>query len=48
MIVGYEVSSNMNAENNVKALKMAVKIRKYNQEKLIHHSDRGIQYCCED
>ncbi|MDB5134565.1 MAG: transposase, partial [Mucilaginibacter sp.] len=48
MIVGYEVSSNMNAENNVKALEMAIKNRKYRKEKLIHHSDRGIQYCCED
>jgi len=27
------------------ALKMAVKNRKYPHQKLIHHSDRGIQYC---
>lgn len=25
---------------------MAVKSRKYKNEQLIHHSDRGIQYCC--
>jgi putative transposase len=48
MIVGYQVSSNMNAENNVEAIEMAIKNRMYKKEKLIHHSDRGIQYCCED
>ena len=29
----------------IDALKMAIKNRKYPHEKLIHHSDRGIQYC---
>jgi putative transposase len=46
LIVGYHVSSNLNAENSIKALKMAIRKRKYNNERLIHHSDRGIQYCC--
>ena len=27
---------------------MAVRQRKYNQEPLIHHSDRGIQYCSDE
>lgn len=45
-IMGYYVSENMNAENVSKALKMAVKNR-INNEKLIHHSDRGLQYCSE-
>ena len=27
------------------ALKMAIKNRKYQNEKIIHHSDRGFQYC---
>ena len=27
------------------ALKMAIKNRKYPDQKLIHHSDRGFQYC---
>lgn len=27
---------------------MATRTRKYKDEALIHHSDRGIQYCCND
>jgi len=45
-IVGYCVSENMRAENNLLALKMAMKNRKtfdYKRQ-LIHHSDRGSQY----
>ena len=45
-IMGYSVSENMNAENVSKALKMAVK-KRINKETLIHHSDRGLQYCSE-
>ena len=45
-IMGYAVSENMNAENVSKALKMAVRSRK-SKEALIHHSDRGLQYCSE-
>ncbi len=26
---------------------MALKNRKYKNEPLIHHSDRGVQYCCD-
>lgn len=40
-IVGYNVSDNMRAESNVKALKMALKCH---QPPQIHHSDRGSQY----
>jgi putative transposase len=50
LIVGYSVADNMRAENNVNALKMALKsrgIRNYDQ-KLIHHSDRGGQYISDD
>jgi len=43
-IVGYKLSNDMSAENVVKAFKMAVKHKKINQ-RLIHHSDRGLQYC---
>jgi transposase InsO family protein len=46
LIIGYDVSSNLNAQSSVKALKMAIRNRRYPAEKLIHHSDRGIQYCC--
>lgn len=45
-IMGYQLSDNMNSENVVKALKMAVNNRITNK-KLIHHSDRGLQYCSE-
>jgi len=43
-IVGYKLSSDMRAEHMVEALKMAIKERKSNLP-LIHHSDRGLQYC---
>ena len=43
-IVGYHLSADMKAESVVKALKMAVKDRRYNAN-AVHHSDRGLQYC---
>ncbi len=45
-IMGYELSHDMRTENVVKALKQATKQR-LSQEPLIHHSDRGLQYCSE-
>jgi len=45
-IVGWHISSNLKAESAVKALKMALKDNPDLQEyQLIHHSDRGVQYC---
>lgn len=43
-IVGYHLSDDLNAESVVNALKMAVKGRNKDIP-LIHHSDRGLQYC---
>ncbi len=43
-IMGYKLSDDMSAENVVQALKMALMHRKTNKP-LIHHSDRGLQYC---
>lgn len=43
-IMGYHLSDDMSAENVVKALKMATKNR-ITKACLIHHSDRGLQYC---
>ena len=43
-IMGHHLSDDMSAEHVVKALKVAVKNKKTTQE-LIHHSDRGLQYC---
>ena len=43
-IMGYKLSDDMSAENVVQALKMAINHRTTNNP-LIHHSDRGLQYC---
>ena len=47
-IMGYYVAENMNTESSVKALNMAIKQRKSKEIPLIHHSDRGLQYCAND
>jgi putative transposase len=47
-IVGYNLSKSLNASGSVKALQMGIKDRKYKTDTLIHHSDKGIQYCCEE
>ena len=44
-IMGYHLSHRMQAKGAVSALKMALSQRQYPERKLIHHSDRGIQYC---
>lgn len=46
-IVGYKLADNMKTQNNIDALKMAINKRKYPRRKLIHHSDRGFQYCAD-
>lgn len=48
MIVGYDLSDSLGAESSIRALKMAIKQRKYKNLELIHHSDRGFQYCCDN
>ena len=45
-IVGYCLSDNLRANGCIEALQMALRNRKTNKPGLIHHSDRGIQYCC--
>lgn len=44
-IVGYHVSEKMTAKQVIQALKMALKNIVVKPLKLIHHSDRGFQYC---
>jgi putative transposase len=44
-IVGYQVASTMAAVESVGALKMAIRNLRQNATGLIHHSDRGSQYC---
>ncbi len=46
-IVGFHVSEQLTAEGPVAALGMAIRACG-NTEGLIHHSDRGSQYCCND
>jgi putative transposase len=43
-IMGYCLDNTLAASATVKALQMAIKARRYDQP-LIHHSDRGLQYC---
>jgi putative transposase len=46
-IVGFNLSDNLDANNAVEALKMALKPMKTDCSGLIHHSDRGVQYCSD-
>lgn len=46
-IMGYYTADNLNTQSSIKALKMALKQRKNFDLPLIHHSDRGIQYCAD-
>lgn len=45
-IVGYHLSDNLGAAGCIEALQMALRYRTKKTPGLIHHSDRGIQYCC--
>ena len=44
-IMGYKLDNHMKTSLCTEALAMAIKNRKYPGKKLIHHSDRGFQYC---
>ncbi|KIT33054.1 hypothetical protein H323_13460 [Vibrio parahaemolyticus VP766] len=46
-IVGYHLDDNMKTQAVKSALLKALKKRRYEGE-LIHHTDRGIQYCSEE
>ena len=46
-IMGYAIADNLQANNIVLALRMALRhLDKTEGQWLIHYSDRGIQYCC--
>jgi putative transposase len=47
-IMGYNIANNLEAIHTVKALQMALKNKTTTVNQLIHHSDRGIQYCCAE
>ena len=46
-IVGYDCSDSLEAEGAMRSLSMAIKNLKTSSG-VIHHSDRGIQYCCHE
>ena len=46
-IVGFYLSKSLGASGSIKALKMALN-NNSNLQSIIHHSDRGVQYCCND
>jgi len=47
-VVGYDLSNSLSTQGSLRALRMAVKSRIYKDESLIHHSDRGFQYCSNE
>lgn len=47
-VVGYDVADNLGSVNALHALKMAINSLPGGAVNLIHHSDRGVQYCCNE
>ena len=47
-VMGYRLDDNMKTTLVKDALTMAVNNCEHNRGSIIHHSDRGIQYCCPD
>lgn len=47
-IMGYSIADSMDTDSMIKAFEMGLKNRKYPDSKLIHHSDRGLQYCSKE
>ncbi len=47
-IMGHDLSNSLDVSGSLRALKMAVKKRKYKNNIVTHHSDRGLQYCSNE
>jgi putative transposase len=47
-IMGYSLRTDLSAQGCQDALQMAINNRSYAGQPLIHHSDRGSQYCCAE
>lgn len=48
-IIGYDIAESLETIHSLKALQMAINgIDPSTQNKIIHHSDRGIQYCSQE
>lgn len=46
-IMGYDISSSLSTDGSLRALNMAALNRRYPKIVLIHHSDKGVQYCSD-
>nr|WP_121273958.1 IS3 family transposase [Pedobacter schmidteae] len=48
-IIGYSLDRTLESSGSIRALQMAIKNTGiHRQPGLIHHSDRGVQYCCKE
>ena len=47
-IMGYDLSNSLSTESSLRALQMAIRNRLYPERTLIHHSDKGFQYCSNE
>ena len=47
-IVGQHLADSLIAEGSLIALNKSIKLRTDKEQELIHHSDRGSQYCCKE
>jgi transposase InsO family protein len=45
-IIGWRLAPTLEAKYSVQALNMAIDNAEEDLDNLIHHSDRGVQYCC--
>jgi transposase InsO family protein len=48
LILGYHLDRSLQSHGCIQALRMALHNRHYPSNTLIHHTDRGRQYCCGD
>jgi transposase InsO family protein len=46
-IIGFHVAETLESIHSIKALQMAINSTNFGQHGIIHHSDRGIQYCSD-
>ncbi|HEX2958327.1 MAG TPA: IS3 family transposase [Chitinispirillaceae bacterium] len=47
-IIGWKIGSTLQAKHTLEALETAIKQLPKGSTGIIHHSDRGAQYCCDD
>ncbi|MBI5541377.1 MAG: IS3 family transposase [Bacteroidia bacterium] len=47
-IMGWHLADNLRTVSAIKAINMAIRNRQYPKRDLLHHSDRGLQYCDPD